>query len=159
MGCQALASRNWYCITPKYHSIDAISEKHLGDDHPSTLTSMSSLTLIYYSQARCDDAEALHKQTSALRERYLGTDHPSTLASIHNLAIVYQLQQCYALYQQALAGSEKCLGADHPHTLVMAENLANLFWSSGRRSESEYTGRRHAEASEQGVSGWSSDHS
>jgi tetratricopeptide (TPR) repeat protein len=50
---------------------------HLGEEHPSTLTSMNNLALLYYSQGRYAEAEPLYKETLQLQEKVLGKRHPS----------------------------------------------------------------------------------
>jgi len=62
------------------------SERLLGPEHPSTLTSINNLALLYHNKGEYEKAEALHNRCLEARERLLGPEHPDTLASIHNLA-------------------------------------------------------------------------
>jgi tetratricopeptide (TPR) repeat protein len=64
----------------------------LGEQHPSTLTSMKNLALVLSEQGQYIEAEALHRQTLELYKRVLGEQHPSTLISINNLASVLRAQ-------------------------------------------------------------------
>lgn len=64
----------------------------LGEQHPSTLTSMNNLALVLSEQGQYSEAEALHRQTLELYKRVLGEQHPSTLISINNLASVLRAQ-------------------------------------------------------------------
>jgi pentatricopeptide repeat protein len=64
----------------------------LGDDHPSTLTSMHNLASTYGNQGRWEEAEKLFVQAMETLKTKLGADHPHTLASMNNLASTYQEQ-------------------------------------------------------------------
>ena len=68
----------------------------LGDDHPSTLSCMNNLALLYRNQGRYAEAEPLYLATLETRKRVLGDEHPDTLTSMSNLAILYAVQGRYA---------------------------------------------------------------
>ncbi|KAK2054987.1 hypothetical protein LY76DRAFT_663205, partial [Colletotrichum caudatum] len=53
----------------------------LGDEHPSTLTSMANLAHTWKSQGRYVDAIRLMRDCFALQQRFLGVDHPDTRSS------------------------------------------------------------------------------
>jgi hypothetical protein len=63
-----------------------ISKTKLGEDHPSTLTSMANLASTYRNQGRWEEAEQLFVQVIETSKTKLGDDHPSTLTSMANLA-------------------------------------------------------------------------
>lgn len=63
-----------------------LAERHLGLDHPDTLTSRSNLAACLESLGRAEEAEPMLRATLADRERVLGPDHPDTLNSRNNLA-------------------------------------------------------------------------
>jgi Tfp pilus assembly protein PilF len=54
----------------------ATSEKVLGHEHPSTLTSMNNLAGVLNSQGKYEEAEVMHRQTLATREKMLRHEHP-----------------------------------------------------------------------------------
>jgi hypothetical protein len=58
----------------------------LGEEHPSTLTSMANLASTYRNQGRWKEAEELFVQVMETRKRVLGEEHPSTMTSMNNLA-------------------------------------------------------------------------
>jgi tetratricopeptide (TPR) repeat protein len=64
----------------------------LGEQHPSTLTSMNNLALVLSEQGQYSEAEALHRQTLELYKRVLDEQHHSTLISINNLVSVLRAQ-------------------------------------------------------------------
>ena len=91
----------------------AISEKHLGPNHPDTATSLNNLAILYSAQGQYEQAEPLYQRALALREKRLGPDHPDTATSLSNLAAFYQEQSKYEqaepLNQRALVIREKKL--------------------------------------------------
>jgi hypothetical protein len=58
----------------------------LGDEHPDTLTSMSSLAFTMKGQERRDDGIQLMTSCVQLRNRILGPEHPHTISSVATLA-------------------------------------------------------------------------
>ena len=54
------------------------------------------LGLVYWKQAKYDEAEALFKRALAIRENALGADHPDVAQTLNNLALVYQAQGKYS---------------------------------------------------------------
>jgi tetratricopeptide (TPR) repeat protein len=101
----------------------AISKQQLGDNHPSTATSLNNLAGLYQSQGRYSEAEPLYKEALAISKQQLGDNHPLTATSLNNLAGLYQSQddiphaieflsqgltiQEYNLSQNLIAGDEK----------------------------------------------------
>jgi hypothetical protein len=69
----------------------------LGENHPSTLITMTQLACTITGQLRYDEAEALHKLCLAKRKVLLGEDDPHTLDSMRNLAATY-LHQGYLIF-------------------------------------------------------------
>jgi hypothetical protein len=65
----------------------------LGEEHPSTLTSMANLASTYQSQGRWTQAEDLEVQVMETRKGVLGEEHPSTLTSMANLAYTLKDQK------------------------------------------------------------------
>ena len=118
-----------------------VRERVLGLEHPSTLTSVNNLALLYKSQGRYAEAEPLYQRALTARERVSGPEHPDTLTSVNNLAALYDSQGRYAeaepLYERALAACERVLGQEHPVTLTSVNNLAMLYESQGRYAEAE----------------------
>jgi tetratricopeptide (TPR) repeat protein len=118
-----------------------ICRSQLGNDHPSTATSLNNLALLYKSQGRYSDAEPLFLQALEIRRSQLGNDHPDTASSLNNLAGLYRSQGRYSeaepLFLQALEITRSQLGNDHPDTAASLNNLALLYESQGRYSEAE----------------------
>ncbi len=74
----------------QYQKALALYTKHLGSDHPHTLSSMSSLANCYVGLGRNADAIKLYEQILSLRQTKLGPDHPDTLGTMNDLAQSYR---------------------------------------------------------------------
>ncbi|UEM04932.1 toll/interleukin-1 receptor domain-containing protein [Skermanella rosea] len=107
----------------------------LGNEHPSTLTSMSNLAEMLGAQGDHGGARALQEQELALSRRVQGDEHPGTLTSMNNLASTLWAQGDHggaqALLEQVLALSRRVLGDEHPHTLTSMNNLAATLRAQG----------------------------
>jgi len=54
-----------------------LSETVLGKEHPSTLTSMSSLATVLSDQGKYEEAKEMHRRALGPKETVLGKEHPS----------------------------------------------------------------------------------
>ena len=61
----------------------------LGTSHPSTLSVMSNLGVLYQGQVRYREAEPLMSEVLETRQRVEGPEHAETLNAMNNLAAVY----------------------------------------------------------------------
>ncbi|KAK3937227.1 hypothetical protein QBC46DRAFT_461010 [Diplogelasinospora grovesii] len=113
----------------------------LGEEHPSTLTSIANLASTFWNQGRWKEAESLQVQVMETRKRVLGEEHPSTLTSMANLASTYMNQgrwkEAESLEVQVMETRKRVLGEEHPDTLTSMANLASTFWNQGRWKEAE----------------------
>ena len=71
------------------------TEKMLGMEHPSTLTSMNNLAEVLSSQGRYKKAEEMDQQALALTETVLGKEHPDKLTSVYCLAYLLHHKKRY----------------------------------------------------------------
>jgi len=62
----------------------------LGEEHPDTLSSMSSLAEMLRAQGNLEGARDLHEKALDVRSRVLGDQHPDTRESVVNLAATLQ---------------------------------------------------------------------
>ncbi|OCK81827.1 TPR-like protein [Lepidopterella palustris CBS 459.81] len=115
--------------------------KALGQEHPSTLTSMANLASTYRNQGRWREAEELFVQAMETRKRVQGPEHPDTLTSMANLASTYRNQgrweEAEELFVQVMETSLRVLEPEHPDTLTCIANLALTYWNQGRWKEAE----------------------
>ncbi|OCK72663.1 hypothetical protein K432DRAFT_104562, partial [Lepidopterella palustris CBS 459.81] len=63
-----------------------ICSRVLGEEHPSTLTSMNNLAHTWKSQSRNEDAILLMRKCCQLLNQILGPRHPHTEASLKTLS-------------------------------------------------------------------------
>ena len=111
-------------------------EKALGNDHPSTLSTVNNMASVFDNQGEYHKALKWYQRALDGMEKTLGNDHPDTLTAVHNMASVFDNQGKYhkALewYQRALDGREKAVGNDHPDTLTTVHNMASVFDDQGK---------------------------
>ncbi|MEO3781277.1 tetratricopeptide repeat protein [Micromonospora sp. B11E3] len=117
----------------------AIRTRHLGPDHPGTLTSWYGLGGGYWSIGRYAECLAIGEATLAARRRVLGAEHPDTLRNASNIAVGYRElgrhDEAITLSEETLAARRRVLGPDHPDTLQSCNNLAGCYRAVGRHAE------------------------
>src|SRR5262245_44277657 len=90
----------------------------LGEEHPSTLTSMANLASTYWNQGRWNEAEKLEVAVMEISKRLLGEEHPDTLTSMANLASTYWNQgrwnEAEKLDIAVMEIRKRLLGEDNP---------------------------------------------
>jgi hypothetical protein len=62
------------------------SKRKLGEDHPSTLTSMNNLAWPYWKTERLEEAKAFMRHYVPLLRAKLGASHPNYLSAAETLA-------------------------------------------------------------------------
>ena len=62
-----------------HREVVEVSERVLGKEHHSTLTSMDNLAGVLRDQGKYPEAEQIHREELEVRERVLGKEHPDTL--------------------------------------------------------------------------------
>jgi eukaryotic-like serine/threonine-protein kinase len=142
---------------PLFDNVVQISRRVLGEEHPSTLTYVNNLAMLYQDQGRAllfgraqpsdaqkaagqyAKAEPLFDNVVQVSRRVLGEEHPSTLTYINNLAALYQDQGQFAraepLFAQSVQISRRVLGDEHPSTLKHIDDLAALYPAQGSWAE------------------------
>jgi tetratricopeptide (TPR) repeat protein len=106
---------------------------------------LHNLGLLYASQGRLSDAEAMYMRALQGYEKALGADHTSTLNTVNNLGLLYadqgRLSDAEAMYMRALQGYEKALGPEQTNSYIPAlhtiQNFATLFARLGNTSEAK----------------------
>ena len=104
-----------------WQDIRVVAVRHLGPDHPDTLTTRLELARLRGVAGDPAGAAADLADVLADRVRVLGADHPSTLATRRRLAHwrgeAGDPTGAAAGYEELLADSLRVLGPDHPDTL------------------------------------------
>ncbi|KAJ0281588.1 hypothetical protein CBS470a_008214 [Colletotrichum nupharicola] len=110
----------------------------LGQEHPSTLTSMAHLASTYSNQGRWKEAEELQAKELNICSRVLGEEHPDTLAIMHNLAFTWKdlerWEDAMQLLQDCVRRRENVLGVDHPETMSSVSALSDWELDFGETS-------------------------
>ncbi|KAK4444368.1 hypothetical protein QBC34DRAFT_185339 [Podospora aff. communis PSN243] len=118
-----------------------VQKELLGEEHPSTLTSMANLASTYWNQGRWKDAEELQAKELSICSRVLGEEHPDTLTSMANLASTYRSQgqwkEAEELGARVMETRKRVLGEEHPSTLTSMANLASTYRNQGRWKDAE----------------------
>jgi tetratricopeptide (TPR) repeat protein len=84
-----------------------IRQAQLGEDHPSTASSLNNLAELYKSQGRHGEAEPLYLQALEIFRQILAENHPNTQMVLNNFV--------HLLRQAVDAGRTDEL-SDHPET-------------------------------------------
>jgi tetratricopeptide (TPR) repeat protein len=112
-----------------------IETRILGVEHPSTLSTMSSLASTLYYSGDYEKARKFIEQTLRITRKVLGDEHPYTLSTMNSLAITLYYQGDYAgarnLNEQVLELKRKALGEEHLSTLSTMNNLAATLSDQG----------------------------
>ncbi|KAH7390643.1 hypothetical protein BKA66DRAFT_568583 [Pyrenochaeta sp. MPI-SDFR-AT-0127] len=138
----ALVSDGWYNESEElFMQLIETRKRMLGDEHPSTLTSMANLASTYRNQGRWNEAEELQVKDLEICLKVLGDEHPDTLTSMGNLASTYinqgRWKEAEKLEMQVIETRKRVLGGEHPSTLTSMANLALMYWNQGRWKEAE----------------------
>jgi hypothetical protein len=99
-------------------------EKSLEMNHPSTLSIVYSIAIVFKKQGKYGEARELPRRAPAGESKSLGENHPTTFGPIHGMATVFFYNEALELHRRILAGQEKPLGKGHPDTLVNISAMA-----------------------------------
>jgi serine/threonine protein kinase len=122
------------------HSLE-IYRRELGDEHPDTLNTMSSLGNIL--QYRAPGARGWMLLTDALAglRRVRGEEHPDTVKAMYRVAghhfYLGHLAEAEALLVAAVDRSRSALGSYHATTLRMIGGLALTYYEEGKFADGE----------------------
>jgi serine/threonine protein kinase len=130
---------------PLFSQALSIRRRVLGDKHPDTLVSMSSLGRTLSVERRYPEAEKLLRDALAMQQRVLGPEHPDTLTTLQRLANVLAGEGDVAgaekLTRQALESRRRVLGAGNTDTLESVDNLAWILLVQQRYADAEQVQR------------------
>ena len=111
----------------------------LGDEHPHTLMTASSLAADFRALGQYDEALELDRSTHESWTRQYGDDHFGTLSAAHNLAVSLRLTGDIegALAQDRLTLQRRAaiLGRRHPRTLDSGSAVARDLLEAGDYAE------------------------
>jgi len=117
-----------------YEQALEIHRRVLGNDHPDTASSLSTLGGLLKEMGD-SAARPYLEQALAIRRRVLGDDHPATAASLSALGGLLQgggdLAEARPYVEQALEIRLRVLGNNHPDTASSFESLGLLLRNMG----------------------------
>jgi tetratricopeptide (TPR) repeat protein len=118
-----------------------IKKRVLGEEHPSTLTSMNGLSVLYRHEGRYPEAEGLLKTLAEVRRRVSGDRHRDTLAVTNALGVVYlaegKYDQAESLFTSVLEPERQVLGEQSPDTLTTMLSLGELYFRQNRLDQAQ----------------------
>jgi tetratricopeptide (TPR) repeat protein len=107
-----------------------IGRDKLGENNPTTLTSLQCLGALEYHRGNDEKSEKYLLEALSGRQRILGDDHPAALETKNSLAILYKSMGRYSeakpLFEETLSGRTSKLGPQHPDTLQTQEEKNEL---------------------------------
>jgi len=113
----------------------------LGERHPETLRSMSSLARTHADQGQWLRAQQMWLEVLERRKEVLGTDHSDTLVSMGDLANALvscgRPDEAEKLQLEVLEKSKSRLGEEHEDTWTIMNCLAYTYSTQGRYEEAE----------------------
>lgn len=111
----------------------------LGSDHPTTLTSVSSLADVYRRQDRLDLAEPLLRAAYDAECRRVGPEHPHALMLANGLAMTLarlsRFDEAHQLYDRTSESMRRLMGEANLSTLLVLHNQALAFGAEGRHED------------------------
>jgi len=107
-----------------------VRKRLLGEEHPSTMSAMNSLSSVLWSQGDLPGARRLEESALEVRKRVRGEEHPDTLTMMNNLAITLWQQgervRARRLQETRVAGLTCVLGPIHPLAQDAALTLTQM---------------------------------
>ncbi len=141
LGNTYLSLGKYLAAEPHIESAYRIRRVELGQEHPDTLASTSSLGILRLSQGRHGEAEQLCSKAFEGRLRLLGREHQDTLTSMWELGVVYVYQHRYTEAEKFISEvsdlRNRILGQEHPDTLTSLRGLAWTYMQQARYAEAE----------------------
>jgi CHAT domain-containing protein len=121
-------------LTRQQRRLAAQREK-LGDEHPTTLTTMADLATDLRAAGDFAAARQLEEEVLAARLRTSGRERPQTLTAMHSLALTLHEEgeqaRARELLEEVSENRRPSLGAEHPDTLTSLHDLAQTLYAQG----------------------------
>jgi len=116
-------------------------EQELGAEPLELAKIWANLGLVYQTQRRWREAEAMFRKTLDSREHALGPAHPDVAVALNNLGALLQQrhrwEEAQPLIERAVHIWETELGPDHPKVAAGLDNLGVLYTGLGRMQDAE----------------------
>jgi tetratricopeptide (TPR) repeat protein len=113
----------------------------LGEEHQSTLSTMSNLCSVYVDRGMLDQAEILRRKELAITERILGADHPDTQISLANVGALLRkrgrFEEAIVFLERSIQGSRKAFPPDYEGTGFTLGWYGSCLSKLGRHADAE----------------------
>jgi CHAT domain-containing protein len=130
----------------------AIRRKVFGENHRAVANNLHDLALVYSSQQKFSEAEALYKQCLEIEEK-LGGDSREMATPLNNLARLYWAQRRYdeaePMIKRVLEIDEKAKGPNHHDIATSLSVLGAIYRSQRKYPEATLTHQRELAILEQ----------
>lgn len=117
----------------------AIRRRALGDEHPSTLDSMTNLALQHTEMGDFQAALVLNAEAVDAMRRTLGEDHEHTLHAVGSMAALLNhmgsYEQARPLHEDVLEARRRTLGEDHLDVMNSRFNLGQCCLGLNKRKK------------------------
>jgi len=118
-----------------------LHQEQLGLEDPRTLSSMSGLIWVYFSQGRYFDAEKLALKALKVRRRMFSEGHKSLMEPTNAVAFAHMktghYREAELVYDEFLETSRHLYGEEYEPAFGMLNNLARVYSKQGRYNEAE----------------------
>ena len=110
-----------------------------GEEHPSTLTSMSRLARAYRDTTPLQTSHELHEKFVQTSKRVLGTEHRDTIVGIHSLAVIYmdlrRWEEAEKLLVQVIETFQAVSGVENQDALDAMCHLSMVYDEQGHHTK------------------------
>ncbi|XSG76971.1 tetratricopeptide repeat protein [Herpetosiphon llansteffanensis] len=144
LGAYENMSGNFTYAQQLYEHAWMVNKRHLGKNHPDTITSINNLAIVVTNQGLYKKAQELSELALSLYQKKLGKDHIYTIRAMNNLAAVIERQGYYQkaqeLYEWVLMSNQRRVDHHNIDIAMSMSNLAGVFKHQGyyRKSQELY---------------------
>jgi non-specific serine/threonine protein kinase/serine/threonine-protein kinase len=131
----------WKEAEPLLREAVELRRRHLGEEAPETLNTLTDLSRLLEKMGRPREAEEIDRRTVKAWQRIQGEEGLDTLKAMARLAVDLEKQgnmaEAEQLNRKVLDLRRRHLPSDHPDVLWATHNLAAVLWQEGRNAEAE----------------------
>lgn len=122
-----------------FREVLAAHRETMGENHPSTQTSINNMGVILQQAGKFDEAEPLLREALDLQRQTLGNRHISTLTSANNMGGLLldlgKTAEAEQMFRESYKGCRSLLGQRDSRTVSAAHRLGALLQARGEHAE------------------------
>ncbi len=119
-------------------------EEHYPDDKAGIAGAAQNLAVLYRTEGKNDEAEALYQRSLKLIKEIAGVQHPAYANVLQNLSVLMREEKKYdeaeTLGKQSLEIWTQTLGENNPTVGMAKSNLAKTYSAEGKYKDAEELG-------------------